>query len=82
MELPRPVQRDDVRRLEARGQFHILEDLPRPFYRLDVPGEFLLTGIVSSARIRVTVRLAQRERALAIATEIANALVAPRARPR
>ncbi len=70
VELPRPVNLEDLDRVEGVAHRVVLEDLPRPFFRLDVPGRFVLTGIISGREVRFTVRLAVRERAeeLALST--------------
>ncbi len=69
VELPRPVLLGDLDRVRGVGRREVLSSLPRAFFRLDVPGRFLLTGIVGDPRVRFTVRLAMRERATEVALE-------------
>ncbi|MEC7524155.1 MAG: hypothetical protein VYE22_30015 [Myxococcota bacterium] len=76
IELPRPVRLEDLDRIEGVETRTVLAHLPRPFFRLDVPGRFLLTGIVSDPRVRFTVRMAVRDRALELALEAAERLAA------
>lgn len=47
---------DEVSSAFADVQRTILADLPRPFFRLDVHGRFVLTGIIGDASARFTVR--------------------------
>jgi len=70
VQLPRAVALLDLDRVEGCTQRTVLSSLPRPFFRLDVPGSFSLSGIIGERRLRFTVRLAVRERAteLALAT--------------
>lgn len=74
--LPRPVTMEDLERVEGVARREVLTQLPRPFFRLDVPGRFLLTGIVGDALLRFTVRLAARETALELASRTAQRMVA------
>jgi hypothetical protein len=67
VELPRVVEAADLDRVDGVGTRTVLVSLPRPFFRLDVPGRFLLTGIVGEARVRFTVRRALRESAVDVA---------------
>ena len=76
LQLPRPVRSDDLARVDPGARCEVLSELPRPFFRVDVPGRFLLTGIVGDARVRFTVRLALRDRALDTALAAARALLA------
>ncbi|MEW5850607.1 MAG: hypothetical protein AB2A00_17610 [Myxococcota bacterium] len=76
LQLPRPVRLEDLDVVEGVVHREVLTSLPRPFFRLDVPGRFLLTGIVSDPRLRFTVRMAARERAVELALETAQRMVA------
>jgi hypothetical protein len=69
VELPRPVLIADLDHVRGVGRREVLLSLPRPFFRLDVPGRFLVTGILGETRVRFTVRLAVRDRATEIALE-------------
>ena len=77
LQLPRGVALADLDRVEGVTSRTVLAELPRPFFRLDVPGAFLLTGIVGEPRVRFTVRLAARERAVELARETASRWLAP-----
>ena len=63
---PRGVTEHDLERLQGVKSRQILHQLPRPFFRLDVPGSFLVSGILSERRVRFTVRLSVRDRAVDI----------------
>ncbi|MEM6449587.1 MAG: hypothetical protein AAF703_04645 [Cyanobacteria bacterium P01_D01_bin.105] len=56
--LPRPVTLADLPNLSNVSQCTVLKDLPRPFFRLDCPQRFLLTGIANEPRVRFTLRAA------------------------
>jgi len=75
--LPRSVTIADLDRVEGVVTREILTELPRPFYRLDVPGRFLATGIVGEAKIRFTVRRALSARASEIALDAARTIMRP-----
>lgn len=75
IELPRPVALGDLDRLENVTRREVLDHLPRPFFRIDVAGQFLLTGILFSPHVRFTVRLARRESAREVAIAAAKRLV-------
>ena len=46
----------DLDKLSNVGNKTILEDLPRPFFRIDCPGKYLLTGIIGDRKLRFTLR--------------------------
>lgn len=73
--LPRGMQLEDLDRLQLEGRREVLDHLPRPFVRYDVPGHFLITGIVSDPRVRFTVRLALRDRAVEVALEASRKMM-------
>lgn len=75
IELPRPVRLEDLDRVEGVDSRTVLTHLPRPFFRLDVPGRFLLTGIVEDPKVRFTVRMAVRDEALALALAAAERMI-------
>ena len=52
--LPRPVKRQDLTMLRPFGPVSFFENFSRPFFRMDRPSLFLLTGVIGSAEIRVT----------------------------
>ena len=61
--LPDSVPLEALQRLTGVGQRTILMDLPKPFFRIDCPGRFLLTGIVGTPKVRFTLRQAALEHA-------------------
>lgn len=61
--LPRGVRAEDLERVTCAGTRTVLKGLPRPLFRLDCGGAFLLTGIVGDARVRFTLRRAAVSRA-------------------
>lgn len=71
LELPRPVRLADLDAVEGVRTRVVLSTLPRPFYKLDAPGRYLVTGILGDRRVRVTVRLALRDAATPTALEVA-----------
>lgn len=75
VQLPRGLRREDLERLDGVERCEVLSGLPRPFVRVDVPGMFLLTGILEDARVRFTVRRGVRERARELATTAAQRMV-------
>lgn len=46
------------------GARTVLSQLPRPFFRIDVPGHYLVSGILGDTLVRFTVRLAIRDDAV------------------
>ena len=54
--LPEGLTVEDLDRLSGVESKTILQDLPRPFFRIDCPGRFLLTGIVGNPKLRFTMR--------------------------
>ena len=76
LRLPRPVTLEDLGAVEGVQTRVLLSDLPRPFYKLDAPGRYLVTGILGDPRVRVTVRLARRAEAVPIALTVAKAMLA------
>jgi hypothetical protein len=76
--LPRAPVEDDLGALVGASSVQILRTAPRPFFRVDVPGKYLVTGILRDRRVRFTVRLAQREHALELALAGGRSLCAPR----
>ncbi len=76
LKLPRAVALPDLDRVDGVVTRVVLSELPRPFFKLDVPGRFLLTGIIGDPRIRVTVRLSVRDRAVPTAIDVARSLLA------
>jgi hypothetical protein len=75
LRLQRPVQESDLDRVNGVTERVVLHQLPRPFFRLDVPGKFLLTGIVGDPRLRFTVRLAVRDDAVGMVTDVARRMI-------
>ena len=75
--LPRAVELPDLDRVEGCEQRTVLHSLPRPFFRLDVPGSFSLSGIIGEPRVRFTVRLAVRERAVELALAACERMMEP-----
>jgi hypothetical protein len=73
--LPRTLQASDIERVEGAVTRVVLADLPRPFFRVDVPGRYLITGILSEARVRFTVRRALRDCAERVALDGARQLL-------
>ena len=67
IELPRAVELADLDRVEGCEQRTLLSSLPRPFFRLDVPGSFSLSGIIGDRKVRFTVRLGVRDDAVPLA---------------
>lgn len=74
--LPRAVELGDLDRVEGVTSRVLLADLPRPFFKLDAPGRYLVSGILGDARVRVTVRLALRDGAVPTALAVAQAMLA------
>lgn len=56
--LPRSIAISDLEKLPNVSSKTILQDLPRPFFRVDCPGKFLLTGIIGDGKLRFTLRRA------------------------
>lgn len=54
--LPENITGINLDRLSGVQQKTILHDLPRPFFRIDCPGKFLLTGIIGDRKLRFTLR--------------------------
>ena len=75
IELPRPVQVADLDRIEGYTTRTVLEKLPRPLFRVEVPGRFLVSGVIGDARVRFTVRLVVREQAQQLALEAAEKML-------
>ncbi len=75
LELDRALLLTDLDRLEGVETRVVLDHLPRPFFKLDVPTRYLVTGIVGDRRLRVTVRLALREAAVPTALAVAASLL-------
>lgn len=73
--LPAPVSRAAIDRWE--GDKTVLWQLPRPFFRIDVPGLYLVTGIVGEPVVRFTVRLRVRDQAVEHALEGARRFEEP-----
>ena len=67
IEFPRGIERENLDRVEGVGTRVVLEDLPQPLFRLDVPGRFLISGVLSARRVRFTVRMALRDAAAEVA---------------
>lgn len=67
-----PVHADVLDRLG--GQKTVLAQLARPFYRVDVPGKYLVSGILGDSVVRFTVRLAVRDQAVELALDGARTL--------
>lgn len=61
--LPRGVRTEDLDRIRGAARKLVLEHLPRPLFRIEVPGRYLVSGAVGDARVRFTVRLALRDEA-------------------
>lgn len=73
--LPRGVEVSDLDRIEGVNSRVVLSHLPRPFFRIDVPGRFLVTGIVTDPRVRFTVRMAVRAQAVELALAAADRML-------
>ncbi len=73
--LPRGVERADLDRVAGAVSREVLDGFPRPFFRIDVPGRFLLTGLLLTTSVRVTVRQVHRNRAADLAQEAARELM-------
>ncbi len=73
--LPRGLQASDIERIEGAATRIVLADLPRPFFRVDVPGRYLITGILSEARVRFTVRRALSDCAERVALDGAREMM-------
>ena len=78
IDLSQSLTRAAVERLAAQTEGAVLllmDDLPRPFVRMDVPGAYLLTGVLGAERVRFTMRLAvvasAEETVLAVAQQLA-----------
>lgn len=52
--LPRGIRRSDLELLRPFGPISVFEKFSRPFFKLDRPFLFALTGILGSPEIRVT----------------------------
>ena len=76
LQLPRAVLLADLDAVLGVATRVILSELPRPFYKLDAPGRYLVTGILGDPRVRVTVRLALRDSAEQTAVAIGQAMLA------
>lgn len=76
VELPAPVAAAQLERVEGVTARTVLDGLPRPFFRLDVAGRFLLTGILGEPRVRFTVRRALREDAIDVALAASRRMLA------
>lgn len=66
---------DEVSSAYSDVQRTILVDLPRPFFRVDVHGRFLLTGILGDASARFTVRRHLDEDASEVAIAAARTMM-------
>ena len=75
IELPRPVERADLDRLVGATRTTVLDRLPRPLFRVEVPGRYLVSGVIGDARVRFTVRLAVRDLAEQLACEGARSML-------
>jgi len=73
--LPRGIERADLERVRGAASLEVLDGFPRPFFRIDVPGRFLLTGLLLTTSVRVTVRQVHRDRAFEVAQEAARELM-------
>ena len=56
IELPRPVTARDLERFVQPRIRQVFTTFPKPFFRLDVAGRFLLTGVLGEMTVRFTVR--------------------------
>lgn len=74
--LPDPVPLEALQRLTGVGQQTVLRNLPKPFFRIDCPGRFLLTGIVGTSKVRFTLRQAALENAREIVLSAVYELLA------
>ena len=66
---------DAVASMFASVERTVLADLPRPFFRVDVIGRFLLTGIVGDTSARFTVRRSLDEDASEVALATARSML-------
>ncbi len=73
--LPHPPEIADLKRLTDVGRQTILSDLPRPFFRIDCPGRFLLTGIIGDPKVRFTLRQAALTKAPKIVSQAVRELL-------
>lgn len=76
--LPRGPGEADIEAMANGGEIQVLRTAARPYYRVDVPGFYLITGILDDPRVRFTVRLSQRERAVELALDAVKVMEAPR----
>ena len=54
--LPQTILLSHLDKLSGVKTKTILQDLPRPFFRIDCPGRYLLTGIIGDRKLRFTLR--------------------------
>ena len=52
--LPRALTRLDLTLLRPFGRVHVFDRFTRPFFHMDVPSLFIITGVVGDREIRVT----------------------------
>ena len=74
LRLAAPITEEGLDRLG--GQKTVLRQLPRPLYRVDVPGHYLVSGILGDDVVRFTVRLVARDHAMEFALAGARKLAA------
>jgi hypothetical protein len=75
IELPRPVAAADLDRFARTRIKQVFTTFPKPFFRLDIEGRFLLTGVLGEQVVRFTVRYSVASRADEVAIEGARELL-------
>ena len=73
--LPQSMALVNLKRLTNVERQTILHDLPRPFFRIDCPGRFLLTGIIGDPKVRFTLRQATLAKAREMVTQAIRELL-------
>lgn len=73
--LPRAIALADLDRLSNVTEQTILHNLPRPFFRIDCVGHFLLTGIANDPKIRFVLRQSAVSRSRAIVLQAVGELL-------
>lgn len=54
--LETPADNALLENIKSRYPIELFSDFPRPFFRSNNPGRFLMTGIIGSKEIKVTYR--------------------------
>ncbi len=72
--LPQAILISNLDKLSGVESKTILQDLPRPFFRIDCPGRYLLTGIISDRKLRFTLRRAVADKSRIIVLQAVSEL--------